>query len=62
MTTEENENEPEPEEEPEPEPEEEEQDEEPEEDAPTHTCGAKLEEGMKYCPACGDKLDTSAYE
>lgn len=50
----------EPSEESEPEPEEQEQ--QSEEQQPTHTCGAKLQAGMKYCPACGEKVDTSAYK
>jgi hypothetical protein len=41
---------------------EEEQEQEQQEDTPEHTCGAKLEKGMKYCPGCGDPVDTSAYK
>lgn len=26
-----------------------------------HSCGASLTKGMEYCPACGDKVDSSAY-
>ena len=40
----------------------EEQQEQEEEEVPVHSCGAELEEGMRYCPGCGDKVDSSAYK
>lgn len=44
--------------------EEEQEEEQQEEDTrPTHAgCGGKLTPGMEYCPTCGDKVNTDAYE
>lgn len=50
------------EEEQEQEQEQQEQEQQEQEKQPQHTCGAKLEKGMKFCPACGAEVNTDAYK
>jgi len=57
--------EPEKQEQPPEEEQEQEQEEQQEEkdERPTHAgCGGKLTPGMKYCPACGEAVNTDAYK
>jgi len=57
-----NEEDPEPEPEDEQTPEQEEEQQEEEQDQPVHSCGAKLQVGMKFCPGCGAQVDRSSYK